>query len=328
MHKAILLSVFLLTATAAQADFLFERAGGAAIYDWHQNITWLQDANYAQTSGYDADGRLPYDQALLFIDYLNSSPHLGASGWRLPVMNYVTNNGAGTFGYCGTEKGHNLDPYSGELAFMFYESLGLQSKFASCTSNPQTPHGVTNSGPFININNNETEAYLYGTEYAPDTSRVWILHFEYGGQHADGKAGASPIWPVVDGDLFYQPGDELPVYAEFDFKPGSTSNNIDLGSTSRVALRLFGSATFDAVDVDLSAVRFGPDRATPTGPFWISDKNNDEYFDISFYVQPEDTGISCGDTDAEIYGETASGVAFYSSDSITTTNCDAAACHP
>ena len=30
--------------------------GGGLIYDDVLDITWLQDANYAQTSGYDADG--------------------------------------------------------------------------------------------------------------------------------------------------------------------------------------------------------------------------------------------------------------------------------
>ena len=39
---------------AAQAA-LFDRGGGL-IYDDVLNVTWLQDANYAKTSGYDADG--------------------------------------------------------------------------------------------------------------------------------------------------------------------------------------------------------------------------------------------------------------------------------
>jgi hypothetical protein len=30
--------------------------GGGLIYDTDLNVTWLADANYAQTSGYDADG--------------------------------------------------------------------------------------------------------------------------------------------------------------------------------------------------------------------------------------------------------------------------------
>ena len=110
MHRAILISALLVITTGARADFLFERAGGAAIYDYHQDLTWLQDANYAQTSGYKLNGLLRYPDALVFIDYLNAQSHLGITTWRLPAMYYITNNGEGTFGYCGTERGHNMDP--------------------------------------------------------------------------------------------------------------------------------------------------------------------------------------------------------------------------
>ncbi len=48
----------MLIVSTGHAEFLYERAGGFAYYDWHQDITWMQDANYALTSGYDLDGRL------------------------------------------------------------------------------------------------------------------------------------------------------------------------------------------------------------------------------------------------------------------------------
>ena len=46
---------------SAQAE-LFDRGGGL-IYDDAQNITWLQDANYAKTSGYDSDGKMTFSEA-------------------------------------------------------------------------------------------------------------------------------------------------------------------------------------------------------------------------------------------------------------------------
>lgn len=42
---------------------LWDRRGGL-IYNDHLNITWLQDANYAKISGYDADGLLIWNQAM------------------------------------------------------------------------------------------------------------------------------------------------------------------------------------------------------------------------------------------------------------------------
>ena len=37
---------------------LLSRLGGLAYYVDAANLTWLADANYAHTSGYDADGRM------------------------------------------------------------------------------------------------------------------------------------------------------------------------------------------------------------------------------------------------------------------------------
>lgn len=45
---------------AAQAT-LIDR-GGRMIYDDVLDITWLQDANYAMTSGHDADGRSQWNR--------------------------------------------------------------------------------------------------------------------------------------------------------------------------------------------------------------------------------------------------------------------------
>ncbi len=49
----VLLAGIGLAPTAEAA--LMSRLGGLAVYDTDRNITWLKDANYAKTSGYDAD---------------------------------------------------------------------------------------------------------------------------------------------------------------------------------------------------------------------------------------------------------------------------------
>ena len=53
---------------AAQAalqgrDLNGSAASFEAYYDTVLDITWLADANYAQTSGYDADGRMTWSNA-------------------------------------------------------------------------------------------------------------------------------------------------------------------------------------------------------------------------------------------------------------------------
>ncbi len=61
MIAATLATAGLLTSGLAQATLLDR--GGGLIYDDVLNITWLQDSNYAQTSGFDADGRMNWSDA-------------------------------------------------------------------------------------------------------------------------------------------------------------------------------------------------------------------------------------------------------------------------
>src|SRR3989337_2160035 len=46
--------------------------GGGFIYDDDRNITWLYDANYAYTSGWDPDGRMTWDEANAFVAAINT----------------------------------------------------------------------------------------------------------------------------------------------------------------------------------------------------------------------------------------------------------------
>src|SRR3989344_3796335 len=52
-------------------------------YDTSLNITWLADANYAQTTGYDADGAMIWTTATAWAAGLNPYGS-GITGWRLP----------------------------------------------------------------------------------------------------------------------------------------------------------------------------------------------------------------------------------------------------
>src|SRR5262252_9804231 len=64
---------------------LYDRGNGL-IYDSVLNITWLQDAQYAQTSGYDSDGIFDWADAETWVHQLN---YMGITGWRLPTLTPV-----------------------------------------------------------------------------------------------------------------------------------------------------------------------------------------------------------------------------------------------
>ncbi len=83
IHRS--LSILACVASLAFAGFahasLIDRGGGM-IYDDELDITWLQDFNYAMTSGYDADGLMTWDAASAWAASLNIA---GNEGWRLPT---------------------------------------------------------------------------------------------------------------------------------------------------------------------------------------------------------------------------------------------------
>ena len=52
-----------ITLSTLSANAALYNRGNGMIYDSSLNITWLQDANYAKTSDYDADSRMTWQQA-------------------------------------------------------------------------------------------------------------------------------------------------------------------------------------------------------------------------------------------------------------------------
>lgn len=154
---------------------LLERLGGLAYYDTSADLTWLADANYAQTSGYDTDGRMSWDQANAWADNLEIQ---GVTGWRL----------SGTDTSCS---GFNCT--NTELADLFYNVLGGEAG-----SSISLQHN-SNYDLFSNI-----LPYNYWLDALSDSdpTQAWILNFSNGGEQAlndvvDGRYA----WAVHTGDV-------------------------------------------------------------------------------------------------------------------------------
>ena len=56
-------------AGTASATLILRSAG--MVYDDDLDITWLGDANYAMTSGYDADGHMGWQEAKPIVKFFN-----------------------------------------------------------------------------------------------------------------------------------------------------------------------------------------------------------------------------------------------------------------
>jgi len=157
LFSAIALSAGLLSATTANATLIDQ--GGGMIYDTDLNITWLKDANYAKTSGYDDDGRMTWADAKAWAENL---VYGGYSDWRLPTSDTCVG-----YSCTGSEMGH-----------LFYNELGGVAGNSILTS------ADPDLALFQNV---QSDLYWSGTEYALLTDVAWSF-LTY-----DGYQGARPM---------------------------------------------------------------------------------------------------------------------------------------
>jgi hypothetical protein len=177
-----------------------------AYYDTAQNITWLADANYAMTTGADADGRMNWTTANLWAAGLNPYGS-GITGWRLPTTIDADGPDADALGndgcnhtptyYQGLDCGSNISVHS-EMSHMYYVTLGDKAQLSTTGTLNQPGWGLTNTGPFSNV---QTGIYWSATEYAPDTSVALNFYFSTGRQDASFKTSDGLYaWAVHSGD--------------------------------------------------------------------------------------------------------------------------------
>lgn len=155
------------------------------IYDDVLNITWLQDAHYSFTSGFDDDGYLTWDEAVAWAGQLVFG---GYDDWRLPSTTYPDST-------CSSTSVDTTDVYNctgSEMGYMFYLNLGGQ---------PGKNIVETHNANFDLFINHQSNRYWSDTEYLGDTTKGWSFDFVYGGQLVDTKDGHFYAWAVRDGDV-------------------------------------------------------------------------------------------------------------------------------
>ncbi len=185
--------------------------GGGLVYDDVLDITWLQDANYAKTSGHDADGKMTWSQAVAWAGNLSYG---GYNDWRLPTVAPI--NGT-TFNYNyswagNTDSGHNISaigtPYAGatgsEMSYMFYQNLSNQGYYkpdgvvSGCYVS-STNTCLDNIGPFLNL-----QADLYWSDTVHKiypNQNAWTFSMEVGSQIDNNQSFEFYAWAVRDGDI-------------------------------------------------------------------------------------------------------------------------------
>jgi hypothetical protein len=184
----VVLSVLVFGVCSSEAA-LIDRGGGL-IYDDVLDVTWLQDANFAATSGYTpgyTSGRMNWSSAVTWagsLEYYDSVRGVVWDDWRLPT----TINAPSSAGFDTTGT-------SGELAYMYYVNLGYAPNMTMSPSSPSP--SSSNYNPFVNV------IYRgYWSETAANTpGEAWGFHFHFGLQTVNGGNDLSRAWAVRDGDV-------------------------------------------------------------------------------------------------------------------------------
>ncbi|MBT3093562.1 MAG: hypothetical protein KME58_11775 [Candidatus Thiodiazotropha sp. (ex Lucina pensylvanica)] len=118
----ILCMLLLLLPFAGSVNATLIDRGAGLIYDDVLDVTWLQDASYAMTSGVAPYARMSWLDAVSWVDglqYEDSVRGVVWDDWRLPT----TINDPASLGY-------DTAGLSSELAYMYYINLGYAPNYS------------------------------------------------------------------------------------------------------------------------------------------------------------------------------------------------------
>jgi len=187
--KSVALALLAGLGMSGAAEAALINNGGGLIYDSTQNITWLADANYANTSGYagSSGGGMDWATANTWASTLN---YHGITGWTLPTTlqpdsSCSAQNGSSSYGLncTGSQMGH-----------LFNTDLGQVGNQSITT---------THNANYSLFQNVQSYVYWSGTEWAarPDKTYAWDFATSYGYQGADQKTSQYYAMAVHAGNV-------------------------------------------------------------------------------------------------------------------------------
>ncbi|HAT68350.1 MAG: hypothetical protein A2481_03415 [Candidatus Yonathbacteria bacterium RIFOXYC2_FULL_47_9] len=156
-----------------------------AYYDSVLDITWLKDAN--------VNGLMTWANANTWASSLVMDVY---TNWRLPDTVDTGTVGC-NFSNNGTDCGYNVATSTGEMASMFYDTLGDLASLNTAGLS-QAGSGLTNTGPFSNI---QAGPYWSATENAGNLAKAWSFVTANGLQSVGDKSTSRYSWAVHSGDV-------------------------------------------------------------------------------------------------------------------------------
>ena len=209
--RKIQIALAMLTIVSLSAQAALVDKGNGLIYDTVQDITWLQDASWIRTSGYQTGGRANFENANIWVDQLSYGGH---DDWRLPTLRLITPDDPDCVRYDGScNRGYGNT--NGELGNLFYTSLGNPGYYEA-DGTEILPAPLADFS-FIDGESGETVSFLnvgsltwYSNTFVNDneaaTVTAWAFNMKKGAQSSGNNLNWSRVpWAVADGEISYVP---------------------------------------------------------------------------------------------------------------------------
>lgn len=221
MHKPSVAAAILAGALAGTAQAALIDRGGGLVYDDVLDITWLQDANFAHTTGVAAatSGLMTWAESLAWVSslaYYDSVRDQTLTGWRLPDIAPVGTDFIYSFSIDGTTDygTGNMSPNS-ELAYMYYVNLGNVGYPKVGAGLVDDPLRATDESLFINLGGLQCSVdesrycptfwsstrYEWNPIFPTNNDAVWVFDMSNGVQSGDYEYKRYFAWAVRDGDV-------------------------------------------------------------------------------------------------------------------------------
>jgi hypothetical protein len=207
--------------------------------------------------------------------------------------------------------GIDIDADTIHVDFTQIQDLGSAVlTFASLDSEIDCPDGTTGPGEISGV----TVTTSHATFVAPVTTTPTSLSLTLG----------EPVGPT--GPTRWNPGDFIElaldfagdcpgVAVEIDIKPWSDTNLVYPFSEILMPVAILGSEDFDAANVDVTTLAFGPDGTSPVSSIF-EDVNEDGLMDLLLDYRTAESGIDLGDEKACVTGKIFDGTPFEACDSV------------
>ncbi len=286
-------------------------------YDYflnHGGVTGMVNSNGAAIVDGDGNGMLDayfgvYNWGGVSNQAVNLDAASGVETWSQNINGNSTSTPAVHGGkvFIGSDDGklYALDAISGNVIWTFQSN------------------GQIWSAPAVSGDGKVCFGSLDHTVYCVDEQTGALIWSYY--------TGASRLYSsaAISDGMLYIGNENGKVYAfgsvkiDIDIKPGSDPNGVNPGNNGVIPVAILTTDTFDATEVNPASVTFGPAGATMVHKkAHLSDVDGDGDTDLLLHFETQSTGIVCGDTEAELNGETYGGVPITGSDAVKTAGCN------